>query len=310
MKIRRTDSIWILFVLIIGCAGSPSAPEPPRGVAAGNREIQSGTELYRTGCHHRALKHFLSAHRRFSAADHTPGVAMSLNNIGTVYRALGRPETAERFFDEAHHLYDALGDAGQAAQSLANQSAAMIDSNRLEGAAQALNRAASLFPETAAPAFILKNRGILMIRQQRYGQAETLLRSALDRADPANHSLVAGIRSTLGTLMVETGQDQAALEFFQAALDADRRVGFHTGMADDLAALAGAHERLGEPKTAVAIYKRSVKIHALMGNRAGVESVMAALNRIAETEALDIGMTRHFVQTWLEDAVGWHPCRE
>ncbi|MBI9084720.1 MAG: tetratricopeptide repeat protein [Desulfobacterales bacterium] len=292
--------------LIPGCTGGRAVSEPPVHLQAGRQDATRGAELYQKGCYSRALEFFLIAHRKFSASDQLAGVAMCLNNIGTTYRALGHAETAALFFHEAHTLYRRLDDRAAAAQALCNRAAALIDMGRMDEAEAALDAAGSQLPAGRLPAYLLKTRGVLMMKKGVYAEAEALLQAALDRTKPENAAALGATRSAMGALMQQTGRPEAAVRFYRAALEADRTAGFYKGIADDLVALSGLAETMDET---VALLKRSIQIYALMDDRERVAEIMGRLEAAAEKGAVDIDLTRHFVKTWLDDPSGWTPCR-
>ena len=304
--LRQWTAMAMTACLLVGCAGGRSATEPPTHLQAGQPEASKGAELYQRGCYHRALALFFTAHRKFSATDQSVGVAMCLNNIGTIYRALGDAETAALFFQEAQNLYQQLDDRNAATQALCNSAAALMDLERLDEAQAALDNAGTLLPAGQPPPYLLKNRGVLMMKKGAFAQAEPLLRAALDHTEPENIAALGAARSAMGSLMRQTGRPEAAAGYYRAALEADRTAGFYKGMADDLATLADLTETLTEK---VALLKRSIKIYALTGNQKRVAEVVDALETLSEQTGVNIDLTRHFVQTWLDDPSGWTPCR-
>lgn len=306
MTFRHWTAIAMMAFLIPGCTGGRAAPEPPAHLQAGRQDAVRGGESYQKGCYRQALDLFFTAHRKFSASDQLAGVAMCLNNIGTTYRVLGHAETAALFFHEAHTLYHRLDDRDAAAQALCNRAAALMDMGRMDEAEAALDAAGSQLPAGPLPAYLLKTRGVLMLKKGAYAEAESLLQAALDRTKTENAAALGATRSAMGALMQQTGRPEAAVRFYRAALEADRTAGFYKGIADDLVALSGLAETMDET---VALLKRSIKIYALMDNRERVAEVMDWLEAAAEKGKVDIDLTRHFVNAWLDDPSGWAPCR-
>lgn len=303
---RRWTAIFLAVGLILGCAGGRSALEPPAHLRAGKSDAAKGAELYRKGCHAAALEQFFTAHRKFRAADRLADSASALNNIGTVYRATGDAETALLFFQESRTLFDRVGNIDGAIQALANAAAALMDLERLDEAGALLDKAESLLPGPSAPAYLIKNRGILAMKRDRTEEAETLLRQALERTASDDAGARGAIFSALGDLMGRTGRPNAAAENYRAALEADRTAGNHRGMADDLLALA---DLAPTPAEEIALLKRSIQIYALMENRETVSGIMDRLEKRAAEAGIGIDLTRHFVETWLSDPSGWTPCR-
>ena len=309
---KRFDSILILIAVLFffGCAGGNAVKKKPEHIISGMKEIQKGTTWYQKGCYKRSLEHFFRAHELFAASDQLDGVAMSMNNIGNIYRIMEDIDSSLLFFEESITIYQDIKDYSGLVQALSNKAAVLIDSDRLKEAAAVLKSAEDIAQKNSIPAnHILNKWGILFIRQKEYSRAEEILNSALANTDPANHSEYATVNFALGTLMRETGRYEKAIYFFKAALDTDRLSGFHKGIADDLSAIGDINFSQGKYEPAVNYFKRSIKIYALIENRRKVSEVMGRLVKAAEKADLDISITKHFVKTWLEGKAFENPCK-
>jgi tetratricopeptide (TPR) repeat protein len=185
MKRKKNLILCFFGMLLFACAGTGTVNNrlPPDAVA-GMSELNKGSDRYQKGCHRQALEHFFKAHERFAAADHVAGVAMSLNNIGNVYRAVGDLKSTLLFYEEAAILYADLKNHEGALQSLSNKAAALIDANRFEDADHELARAekiASGSSKSFGP--LLRNRGVLLLKKGEYPSAHSLLDAALNNTD-------------------------------------------------------------------------------------------------------------------------------
>ena len=136
--------ILLFAVFLFACAGGNSAKKMPEHITAGMREITKGNSRYNMGCYRESLDYFFRAHEFFTASDQLNGVAMSLNNIGNVYRIIGDTESAILFFDEAFVVYTDIDDNKGAVQVLSNKAAAMIDGGMLEKATNVLDSAENI----------------------------------------------------------------------------------------------------------------------------------------------------------------------
>jgi tetratricopeptide (TPR) repeat protein len=302
--------ILLLPVFLFSCAGGNSAKKMPEHINAGMREITRGNATYNMGCYRESLDYFFRAHEFFTASDQLSGVAMSLNNIGNVYRIIGDIESAILFFDEAYVVYTDIDDNKGAVQVLSNKAAAMIDGKMLEEATNVLDSAEN-FAQKNKILFgpLLNNKGILFLKKKEYRSAEEILQKVLAKADPKNFSEFATVNFALGDLMLETQRYEKAIAFFKSALTADRLSGFYKGIADDLAAIGSAYLLLKEDELALNFYKRSVKIYALIGDQKKVRSIMEMLDKMSEKTGLSISVTKHFVIRWLEGKAFESPCK-
>ena len=309
---KRFYSILILIAVLFffGCAGGNAVKKKPEHIISGMKEIQKGTTWYQKGCYKRSLEHFFRAHELFAASDQLDGVAMSMNNIGNIYRIMEDTDSSLLFFEESITIYQDIKDYSGLVQALSNKAAVLIDSDRLKEAAGVLRLAEDIAQKNSIPADHISNKwGILFIRQKEYSRAEEILNSALANTDPADHSEYATVNFALGTLMRETGRYEKAVYFFKAALDTDRLSGFHKGIADDLSAIGDINFSQSKYEPAVNFFKRSIKIYALIENRKKVSEVMDRLVKAAEKADLNISITKHFVKTWLEGKAFENPCK-
>ncbi len=308
---KKIFAIPILFFIfsLFACAGSNSANKPPEPSNAGIKEITKGITRYKKGCYKDSLTYFFKAHELFTASDQLSGVAMSLNNIGNVYRATGDIESALLFFDESLTIYNSIDDKKGAMQILSNKAAALIDSDMLEEAAKSLKIAADISKkEQIVFGPLLNIRGILSIKKKEYKHAEDTLQKAVTTTEPRNLSELANVNFAMGNLMLETKQYKKAVDFFKSALEADRLSGFSKGIADDLAAIGSVYLLQGKNELAGNFLKRSIKIYALNRNHKKVHKIMKQLVQVSEKTGLNISVTKHFVKRWLEGKTQESPC--
>jgi tetratricopeptide (TPR) repeat protein len=263
--------------------------------------MAGGIACYNKGCYQESLEYFFKAHELFVASDQLSGVAMSLNNIGNVYRITGDVDSALLFFDEAFAIYSDMDDPLGGVQVLSNKVAALVDGNRIEQGEKVLSIAEEMARKNRllfAP--LLKNKGIMLIKQAEYMRAEEVLQRALSNTDPENLLEFGAVNFALGKLMFETQRYEKAVGFFKTALTADRQTGLNKSIADDLYAIGSAYLKLGKGELAVNFLKRCVEIYALMGNHKNVQNIMKKLEKAAETTGIDLTITKHFVNRWLE----------
>lgn len=287
--------------VLMACAGGNSAPKKPQQTPAGMQATTKGIIRYNQGCYQHALDYFLKAHELFSASDQLSGVAMSLNNIGNVYRIMGDGKSAVLFFEESFKIYTDIGDHKGAVQVLSNKAAALIDGGRLQEAAENLDAAEALARKKGISYIpLLNNRGVLLTKTKDYTQAEKILTKALAETDSADSSAFATVNFALGKLMLASQRYEDAIGFLEAALAADRSTGFYKGIADDLAAIGTAYLYLDNKEAGVDYLKRSIKIYALIGRVKKVEEILLDLENISKTSGYDVSVTLHFVNQWLE----------
>lgn len=309
---RLAVSLLLTTLLILNaCGGRSPAPKQPAHLQSGMGEIQKGITRYQKGCYQDALEFFYRAHERFSASDQVRGVAMSLNNLGNVYRHMGKSEQALLFFDSAVRIYRRLKDPKSVVQVLSNKAAALINLQQLDAAAAILKSAETSAGDDLRADLYLplqRNLGILMIKRKQFDQAQIQLNRVLASTDPANQAQWAGINYVFGTLMIEMQNPEAAIQYLDKALAADQVAGFYRGIADDLIALAKAYQMTSNHRRATNYLERGLKIYAITGNSTMVDRVLAQLELISAQSGTNIELTKHFVSQWREGATLTSPC--
>jgi len=294
---------------VFSCGGG-SVKKDPAPTHPAMKQLQKGIAWYQRGCFQESLEALTKSHELFTASDRLPGVAMSLNNIGNVYRYIGDSQSALLFFQEAYEIYSRLDNLEGVIQALSNQAAIHIQNNRLDEAAaiiQTTEKMAASSDKTLA--HVLNNKGILLTRRHQYDDAEAVLLQALEATAPENALAHATVYSSLGNLSFEKTEYAKALEFYQKALFFDRQSEFHPGLADNLNAVGRTYYQMGEYDQAVAFFQRSIKIYALFGNRDQVSRIMTLLEESATHSHTDLTLTRHFVDKWSKGEILDHPCQ-
>ena len=302
--------IIVFCFLLAACGGSRKKTQTPEHLVAGTKEIQKGIAWYQKGCYKRALGYFLRAHESFVLSDQLHGVAMSLNNIGNVYRHRDKIANAILFFEESFDIYWDLKNTASAVQVLSNKAAALIEDNQLENASAVLSLAKDIAQKNAiSDKPLLHNQAILLIKQKEFKQAEEILHRALDTTDPTHLSAVATVNFACGNLNLARGKYAEAVKYFKLTLEADRSRGFYKGMADTLAALGTAFVGLGQSAQAADYYKRSIQIYALIENKKKIQQTMDAFEKASQAANLDTRVTKYFVGKWSKGQAFQGPCQ-
>ena len=307
---RYIYTLLLVMLLMVFSCGGGSVKEDPTQTHPAMKQLQKGIAWYQRGCFQESLEALTKAHELFTASDRLPGVAMSLNNIGNVYRYIGDSQSALLFFQEAYEIYSRLDNPEGVIQALSNQAAILIQNNRLDEAAAIIQTTEEMAASAGKTlAHVLNNKGILLTRQHEYDDAETVLLQALEATASENVLTHATVYSSLGNLKFGKNEYEKALEFYQKALFFDRQSEFHPGLADNLNAVGNTYYQLGEYAQAVAFFQRSIKIYALFGNSDQVTRIMTLLEETATHSNTDLTLTRHFVDKWSKGEFLDHPCQ-
>jgi tetratricopeptide (TPR) repeat protein len=276
--------------------------------------MKKGIAWYQKGCYAQSLEYFFRAYELYSASDALDGVAMSLNNIGSIYRIMGNHEEAVSFFDESFAIYSELNNQKGALKALSNKAAAYIGARNLDKAEQVIAMAMEeLTPAGANKALlvpILQNKGVLLIKRGSYEAAEQVLTDCLKKARSLDPMGMASLHFAFGNLMLETGRPADAITSLEKALAIDRELGFHRGIADDLFSIGQAYASLGQHEKAIRSWKRSVKVFALIDQAPEVHATMKLLRETVPMAGIDISVTEAFIERWHKEGLYESPCKE
>jgi tetratricopeptide (TPR) repeat protein len=292
--------IGLLFVLILASCGGTKEVIMPEHISAGSVQISKGMPFYERGCYARALEHFYRANELFTAIGDSRGMAMSMNNIGVVYRAMGEAAAAIPFLEDALRIYGNLGDREDVRQTLSNLAAAQVDTGDYASAGKNIDEALKIQirRKPFAPAMTVK--GILLAKQGDVKGAEAVLKAALDDIDRRHPAGEAAANYAMGDLLLGTARYKEAVPYFEKALEIDRKAGFYRGIADDLSALGRCSAGLGDDVSAVNYWEQSVRIYALLGMEEKTRATMGPLEEAAKRTNRDISLTRALVDRWLK----------
>ena len=308
---------WTLRVIIVpvlllfACASRGPRQESPPHLISGAREMQRGLGWYQKGCYEKSLEYLFRAYDLYSASDVLDGVAMSLNNIGTIFRIIGEYEKAISFLDESYAIYSELDNQEGALRALSNKSAALIDAGELDEAEKLLQSAIQQVPPGGSSrllAPLLQNQGVLLTKRESFDAAEEVLLRCLNQTEGLDPLGTASLHFAFGNLMLKTDRPSEAIASFEKALSMDRDLGFYNGIADDLFSMGEAYLKLGEEENAVGVWKRSAKIYALIDQAADLQRTMEYLRETAQRTGADISVTEAFVERWREGGLYESPC--
>ena len=298
----RTLKSGIVLICVLFCAscGGPKEVVVPDHISAGTVQTSKGMPFYERGCYARALDHFYKANELFTAIGDSRGMAMSMNNIGVVYRGMGEASVGIPFFEDSLRMYRSLGDQQDVRQTLSNLAAAQVDTGNYASAAKNIDEALEIHVgrKPFVPAMTVK--GILLDKQGDVKGAEEMLREALRSHDKKDSAPAAAANYAMGELLRGTTRYKEAIPYLETALANDRIAGFYRGIADDLTALGRCSAGLRDDASAVNYWEQSVRIYALLGMEDKVRATMVLLEEAAKRSNRDISLTRALADRWLK----------
>lgn len=282
-------------------AKKTAAPLPPPWEIPAQRAIRQGNASYLKGCHSLALQQYQAALEGYTAADNTSGTALSLNNMGNAYRMIRRYEDALACYKEAAHRAGLLGEKALQDQARINEIALFLETGHVQEAAE---RMADMDPPDTLPALI-RPKARLLFLEGRSEEAKKLLEEALLRTDDSSR---AGLLFSLGEILLDTKEPEAARPLLLEALHLDRQSGKFAATAADLMALARCEALLENHGPAADYARRAMEIWALTGDASRLAEHEKFFLELAETSRMDMTLPRHFIPVWTEGRAVAGPC--
>lgn len=211
--------------------------------------LQEGIYLFRTEQFELALEKFKQALELYERASDHSNMALTLNNIGEVYRHLGQYNQALNFYQKALLIRQEIRDR--------------------QGEGRTLN-----------------SIGLLYQSQSQYPQALEFYQQALSIIQALNDKAAEGtILNNIGGIYRQTGKHLQAIETYKQALEIHRALNDFLGEGVVLSNLGVTYFRLGEYSQSLALYQKALEIFTAHQAKSKIATV---LNNIGEVYA-DIG---------------------
>ncbi|MFH7245085.1 MAG: tetratricopeptide repeat protein, partial [Spirulina sp.] len=201
------------------------------------------------------------------------GEGVTLNNIGAVYRNLGRYEQALGYYTDALAILQEVGDRAGEGVTLNNIGLVYRNLGQYEQALGYYTDALAIVQEVgdrAGEGVTLNNIGVVYNSLGQYEQALGYYTDAL-----AIHQTVgdrAGEGTTLnniGAVYRVLGQYEQALVYYTDALAIVQEVGDSAGEGANLNNIGEVYRVLGQYEQALVYYTDALAIHQTVGDRAG-----------------------------------------
>jgi len=203
-----------------------------------------GFNLNAIGQPQEALKYYNQALSIFWAAGNQSMEATTLNNMGELYRAIGQFQEALKYYNQALPLARTAGNQNGEAAILNNIGLVYSAIGRPQAALKSLNQALP----------------ILKVTGDRSGEATTL--------------------NNIGELYRAIGQFQEALKYHNQALPIAQAIGnrsVEAGILNNISLIYGA---IGQPQAALKTFNQALSIIREVGNRAGEAAVLNNIGTI------------------------------
>lgn len=181
-----------------------------KGMAASYNNL--GVAYKNQGALDKALEYYVNSLTIYESLDNKEGIGTTKNNIATIYSIKGDYGHALKYLEESYEQFVALGDKVRIVGSLNNL-------GNLHSDLQLYEKAMRYFSEA-------------------YQLSSNLGQSF---SDPMNNT---------GNIFFRNGNYQRAIEFYQKALDIERKENNRVGMLNTIVNIGIAYTKAGQPKPA------------------------------------------------------------
>ncbi|MEW6498994.1 MAG: tetratricopeptide repeat protein, partial [Cyanobacteriota bacterium] len=199
--------------------------------------------------------------------------ALTLNNIGYIYSALGEKQKALEFYNQSLPLRQATGDKAGEGVTLNNIGSVYDALGEKQKALEFYNQSLPLRQATgdkAGEGGTLNNIGLVysaLGEKQKaldfYNQSLLLSQATGDKPTEA------AILTNIGQVYFALGEKQKALEYLNQSLSLKRATGDKAGEAATLNNFGLVYDALGEKQTALEFFNQSLPLSRATGDKAG-----------------------------------------
>jgi CHAT domain-containing protein/Tfp pilus assembly protein PilF len=209
------------------------------------------------------------------------GEATTLNSIGEVYRGIGKPEEALKYYNQALPIKRAVGDPGEEATTLNNIGAVYDGIGKPEEALKYYNQALPISREVGdrgGEATTLNNIGAVYNGIGKPEEALKYYNQALPiRREVGDLGGEATTLNNIGGVYYGIGKPEEALKYFNQALPISLAVGDLGGEATTFNNIGEVYRGIGKPEEALKYFNQALPILRAVGDRGGEA---ATLNNI------------------------------
>lgn len=203
----------------------------------------------------------------YQELDHAHGIALSLNNLGSLYDLLGKRDEAIGYYERVVEISSRLDDPHPLAHALNNLGVAYGHKGFHQKAIAYYSEAVAHYQELAPYsdadnrwlAGTLCNLGYAYGYLQQWGEAEQKLREAqMLMVSLGDLTGLADILSGLGWVSLEQDAVEAALSYYNQALELHKSVGDTLGLAIALDSLGTVLAHSGAYSQAIQYHERAI----------------------------------------------------
>ena len=205
----------------------------------------------------------------------------ALNAAALFHMNTGRPDRADRYYDEALAIGRTIEDPALTARSIHNKGGIALSAGRLPEARARFEEYLEMKRaegDVDAQARVTSNLGVVAEREERFDDARTLYEGALDLlATTDNPRMEAVLLNNLGSIELRLGRYDEARRRLEASLAMHREAEDPWNIAAALNLLGAVAEEEGDTSTAMRYFRQSLRLMQELGNLSGVCTLLTQI---------------------------------
>ncbi|TET35002.1 MAG: tetratricopeptide repeat protein [Planctomycetota bacterium] len=283
---RRIILMLLLAALpmpLVACWGSVWRAKEPTILRDYNKR---GTSFFMQGDFDAAMRNFNQALKEAQGKDDALNEGYAYMNLARLRIAVGDLDNAARFTVMAYSVFTRLGNNEEIAHTHLYFGTIERKRGKLDEAENHARRALKLFEENEDPqamAAAYNNIARVLIDRGKLEEAEKMLEEAADWNDDDKDKRHTGaINSNLADIELARNNIAEGIKYLTRSLDFNRKMKNPYAIANNLAKLGRAHERLEKPDIEAVIdcYRRAFRVNVTMKLPRRAERDLESLSRI------------------------------
>jgi tetratricopeptide (TPR) repeat protein len=269
--------------LLSACWGSVWRAKEPTILRDYNKR---GTTFFMQGDFDAATRNFNQALKEAQGKDDALNEGYAYMNLARLRIAVGDLDNAARFTAAAHSVFTRLGSNEEIAHTHLYFGTIERKRGKLDKAENHAQKALKLFEENEDPqamAAAYNNIARALISKGKLEEAEKMLEEAADWNDDDKDRRHTGvINSNLADIELARNNIEAGIKYLTRSLDFNRKMKNPYAIANNLAKLGRALERLEKPdvETVIDCYRRAFRVNVTMKLPRRAERDLESLSRI------------------------------
>lgn len=271
-------------IFLAACGGPPPPTDPPY-LSEAKESLSRGNYWYERGCFREAERFFEAGLGSARLSDDVPLIIRANNSLGTAALAGGDLNLAATFLERALELSAATAGQPEMDSIMGNLGSLAFNADEIADAENFWQQAASTAEVLGkSPIIHLCNLARLYLKRER-PEFQTLAAKVLAEAqNTPNLTAKADAFNLAGHAALMAGDEAVAENYFQQALELDRKTENSTGLAQDTEALATLYLKQNKARVAVGFYDRAFFLMAASGDYEGQGRVYGILKNLSKTE--------------------------